>query len=147
MFAELIRFREKHGHVNVSQKSREYPKLAAWVAKQRFDRKKNRPILDSRATRLDELGFTWAFLDPLSWEHMFDALVDYKRQHGDCKVPQHWSGDKRLGKWVNTQRTQLKRGKMSAERRQQLDEIGFVWNTKSALSDASRLLPIAWDRL
>ena len=131
MFSELLEFKRRHGHVNVAQHSNEYSKLAAWVAKQRRDRKQNRPILATRATRLDDLGFKWGFLDPLSWEHMFAALVEYKHQHGDCKVPQHWSENKRLGKWVNTLRTQFKRGKLSAVRKQQLDAIGFVWNTKA----------------
>ena len=50
MFIELLEFKKRHGHVDVSQKSREYPKLAAWVAKQRFDKKKDRPILATAPT-------------------------------------------------------------------------------------------------
>ena len=130
MFKELLEFKKQHGHVNVSQKSREYPKLAAWVAKQRFDKKKNRPILATRAHRLDELGFTWAFSPPASWEQRFDELLAYRQQHGNCNVPQHWKENKQLGKWVNTQRTQLKRGKMEVGRKTKLDSIGFVWDAK-----------------
>jgi superfamily II DNA or RNA helicase len=131
MFVELLEFKKKHGHVNVPQKSRKYPKLAAWVAKQRFDKKKKRAVLAGRADRLDELGFTWAFSPVATWEQRFDELVAYRQAHGDCKVPQHWKENKQLGKWVNTQRTQLKRGKLSAERKAKLDSIGFVWDTKS----------------
>ena len=134
MFKELLEFRARHGHVDVSQKSREYPKLAAWVAKQRFDKKHNRPILRTRAPRLDEIGFTWAFAPMASWEERFDELLAYKKTHGDCNVPQHWKENKQLGKWVNTQRTQLKRGKLSAERKAKLDSIGFVWDTKAMLA-------------
>ncbi len=130
MFKELLKFKKQHGHVNVSQKSREYPKLAAWVAKQRFDKKKNRPILATRAHRLDELGFTWAFSPPASWEQRFDELLAYRQQHGNCNVPQHWKENKQLGKWVNTQRTQLKRGKMEVGRKTKLDSIGFFWDAK-----------------
>lgn len=130
MFKELLEFKSQHGHVNVSQKSREYPKLAAWVAKQRFDMKKNRPILATRAHRLDELGFTWAFSPPASWEQRFDELLAYKAEHGDCRVPQLWPQNRQLGKWMNTQRTQLKRGKIDAERKAKLDSLGFVWDTK-----------------
>lgn len=131
MFKELLEFRARYGHVDVAQKSREHPKLAAWVAKQRFDKKHNRPILRTRAPRLDEIGFTWAFAPMASWEQRFEELLGYKEQYGDCKVPQHWKENKQLGKWVNTQRTQLKRGKLSDERKAKLDSIDFVWDTKS----------------
>jgi hypothetical protein len=132
MFKELVEFKKQHGHVDVSQKSREYPKLAAWVAKQRFDKKKNRPILATRAHRLDELGFTWAFSPTASWEQRFDELLAYRKQHGNCNVPQHWKENKQLGKWVNTQRTQLKRGKMDAERKAKLENVGFIWFMQSS---------------
>jgi hypothetical protein len=134
MFKELLEFKKQHGHVNVSQKSRKYPKLAAWVAKQRFDKKKNRPILTARAHRLDELGFTWAFSPPVSWDERFGELMAYRQKHRNCNVPQHWKENKQLGKWVNTQRTQFKRGKMKAERKAKLDSVGFVWDMKDALA-------------
>jgi hypothetical protein len=42
-------------------------------------------------------------------------------------VPQrHDEGSFNIGKWVNRQRAM--RDSMSAERRQRLDEIGFVWD-------------------
>ncbi|MGI8966077.1 MAG: helicase associated domain-containing protein, partial [Limisphaerales bacterium] len=128
MFATLVEYKKQHGDVNVPQKSREYPKLAAWVAKQRYDKKKNKPISPPRARRLDELGFVWAFKDPFSWEHMFALLVDYKKNHSHCNVPQNWRENKQLGKWVNTQRTHYKRGKLSPDRQRQLEGLGFVWS-------------------
>jgi superfamily II DNA or RNA helicase len=140
MFKELLEFKKRHGHVDVSQKSREYPKLAAWVAKQRFDKKKNRPILATRAHRLDDLGFTWAFSPVASWEQRFDELVAYRQKHGNCNVPQHWKENKQLGKWVNTQRTQLKRGKMDADRKAKLENIGFVWDTKAGSAKKQLLI-------
>ena len=127
MFNELLEFKRRYGHVNVPQKSRQYPKLAAWVAKQRFDKKKNRRILATRAHRLDELGFTWAFSPPASWEQRFSELLAYRQEQGNCNVPQHWAPNKQLGKWVNTQRTAYKRGKISPEKQKLLEEIGFAW--------------------
>lgn len=140
MFKELLEFKKQHGHVDVSQKSREYPKLAAWVAKQRFDKKKNRPIWATRAHRLDELGFTWAFTPIASWEQRFAELLKYKAEYGDCNVPQLWPQNRQLGKWVNTQRTQLKRGKMEPDRRRKLDGAGFVWDTKAKHVNRHHLL-------
>ena len=73
---------------------------------------------------------------------MYAALVDFKKVNGHCNVPQksreHKSLEqKRLGKWVNTQRTQNYRGKLRADRKQQLDSIGFLWNVPKARTSAS----------
>ena len=63
---------------------------------------------------------------------MYDQLVAYKQQHGDCNVNE--SGDnKKLGKWVARQRINFKNqvkgyqaGK-SSDRYIELTKIGFVW--------------------
>ncbi len=140
MFRSLVEYKKRFGHTNVPQKSREYPELAAWVANERHDKKKRKPISASRAARLDALGFTWEFNPAFTWEDMFNALVEFKKVYGHCNVPQHWKENKRLGKWVNTQRTARKRGKISAEREVKLNEIGFAWNLAPT---NKRLVPLS----
>ena len=127
MFQQLIEFKNEHGHTNVPQRSRKYLQLSHWIRNQRAAKRYNRPIIAERGRRLDEIGFVWRLIDPLSWESMFENLVEFKRVYGHCNVPQHWKENKRLGKWVNTQRTTYKRGKMPAEKEKQLNEIGFAW--------------------
>ena len=126
-FAKLVEFRRIHGHTNVPQKVKQYEQLANWVRNQRRDYKMKRPIMHERAKRLNEIGFSWRLVEPQGWEKMFAALVEYKNAHGNCNVPQRWH-EKRLAKWVNTQRTTYKRGKLLPERQRQLESIGFVWN-------------------
>ena len=138
MFAALVAFKNEHGHTNVPQRSRRYGALATWVSNQRLAEKVKRPIMLERRKRLDELGFRWRVSGP-SWEDMFAKLVEFKGSRGHCNVPQNWREDRRLGKWVNTQRTRNKRGKLRPQRKQQLDQLGFVWNAappnaKSSLS-------------
>ena len=94
-----------------------------------------------RAKRLDEIGFIWVIIEPMAWEKMFAALVEFKNIHGHCNVPQKSHGhtsleQKRLGKWVNSQRTTNFRGKITPARKQQLDSIGFVWNLRPNLAAA-----------
>ncbi len=141
MFAALVAFKDEHGHVNVPQKSRKYTKLAAWVAKQRYDKKKNKPISPPRVKRLNELGFAWAFRDPFSWEQMFSLLEDFKKVHGHCNIPQNWRENKQLGKWVNTQRTHFKRGKLRADRLRQLEGVGFIWDLRPNYQRPAREIP------
>ena len=77
-----------------------------------------------RAKRLDEIGFVWMLIEPMSWEKMFAALVEFKKVHGHCNVPQKSRGhksleQKRLGKWVNSQRTAYYRKKIATGRQRQ----------------------------
>ena len=127
MFTALAAFKNENGHTNVPQRSPRYAELATWVKNQRLAEKMKRPVMVERRRRLDELGFHWIEDGP-TWEDMFARLVEFKKSHGHCSVPQNWREDRRLGKWVNTQRTQNRRGKLRAGRKAQLEELGFVWN-------------------
>ena len=56
-------------------------------------------------------------------------LEEYKKKHGNCLVPKlHLIGDVQLGRWVSGQRQLYKKGKLSANRREKLDAIGFSWD-------------------
>jgi hypothetical protein len=138
MFSQLLEFQKVHGHTNVPQKVKPYEKLANWVRNQRRDKKANRPIMKERSKRLDAIGFSWRLVEPQGWEKMFATLVEHKKIHGNCNVPQRWPENKRLAKWVNTQRTDYKRGKLRPDRQRQLESIGFVWNATGLRSSTQR---------
>jgi hypothetical protein len=135
-FRQLVEFKKEHGNTNVPQRSGKYRELGTWVRNQRAAKRYKRPIMAERAKRLDEIGFVWLLVEPMAWEKMFAALVEYKKVHNHCNVPQKAGEYKRLGKWVNTQRTQHYRGKLRADRKQLLDSIGFVWNLRPNLAAA-----------
>ena len=65
-------------------------------------------------------------------------MVEYKKLVGNCRVPQRYSTNAKLGNWVSNQRTQYKlsqEGKscgMTEECIQQLESIGFVWSAQHA---------------
>ena len=98
--------------------------LGQWVSVQRIAKDSMSP---DRKQRLDDLGFIW---DPFAaaWEEGFSKLLQFKRMEGDLKVAASFKLDGyNLGKWVSKQRTTKE--SMSPERRQRLDDIGFVWDT------------------
>jgi Helicase associated domain len=75
---------------------------------------------------LDELGFVW---DPFEtdWAEGLRHLTIYKQREGHCRVPYaHMENGFGLGQWVRTQRGNA--DILSAPRRQQLEELGFVWD-------------------
>jgi hypothetical protein len=115
-------------------------------------------------------------LNEAQWEDMYQRLLKYKEQHGNCLVPRKYEQDPKLATWVETQRvlwnrdyrkqetptpppealepaisgdeqqppetvavattndllveeTKIKR--LTPERKQKLDQLGFVWSLRS----------------
>jgi hypothetical protein len=126
----LITYKEREGHCLIPKEHKEngFP-LGRWVNKLR-QRKEN--LSEVRRQRLDELGFTWDALDA-AWEEGFRHLIAYKEREGRCRVPQaHKENGFGLGKWVHWQRHSKRRETLPEARRQQLDELGFVWDALDA---------------
>ncbi len=73
---------------------------------------------------LEALGFGWG-PHAARWEERFSELVRFKGEHGHCDVPRAWSKNPVLGNWVGTQRSNYRRGKLSPDRVELLEEIGF----------------------
>jgi hypothetical protein len=124
-FAVLTRFknREKHCNVPVAHFEGNF-NLGSWVSRQRGNKDNISP---QRRTRLDAISFIWEPFEA-KWEEGFATLTTYKAREGHCHVPvAHVEGNFKLGTWVDEQRTS--RDTMRAARRQQLDAIGFVWNS------------------
>ncbi len=123
-FAALQAYKEQHGHCRVP---RGHPfkgvNLGKWVSKQRTAKDQMPP---ERIQRLDDLGFVWDVYAE-QWEEGFAALQAYKEQHGHCRVPRgHPFKGVNLGHWVGTQRA--RKDQMTPERKQRLDDLGFVWD-------------------
>jgi len=72
------------------------------------------------------------------WDDMFNRLVEFKKLHGHCLVPNRYVRDPSLGAWVSTQRRHYKilttggtdeTTPMTAERASRLASVGFAWAT------------------
>jgi hypothetical protein len=118
----LTLYKEREGHCRISPTHKENGfRLGQWVE----NRRHNKHLLsEARRQQLDDLGFDW---DPVQtdWEEGIRYLTMYKEREGHCRVPRlHKENGFRLGQWVGVRR----RVSLSAPRRQQLDELGFVWD-------------------
>jgi len=64
-----------------------------------------------------------------TWNAQFQALIEFKEQHGHCLVPQNYPPNPKLGLWVMAQRRYFKEKKALTERhrlrRKRLQEAGF----------------------
>lgn len=151
---ELKEFKQKYGHCNVSRKHhKKYKELAQFVSMQRhyyklYKRGQTSRMSEERIKVLTELGFNFNFEQGLTvlWLNMYEELKQFYQEHGHCKVPQVYSKNPKLGKWVKAQRTQyrlLQNGKhssMSNARIQLLESIGFVWEANHSAYDRKRML-------
>lgn len=69
-----------------------------------------------------------------TWLHNYQCLIQYKKYNGHCNVLQRYTPNKKLGTWVNNQRTEYRKlmngqkSSMTKERITALEEIGFEWN-------------------
>jgi superfamily II DNA or RNA helicase len=129
MFGALIDYKKRFGNCNVPQGWNEDQKLGRWVSTQRRLRKKDQ-LSPERMSRLSELGFVWDRLDGAwerAWVQRYQELVAYKNRFGDCNVPKRWCENTTLGLWCGTQRAEYKKGKLTPERINRLEKIGFRW--------------------
>jgi DNA-directed RNA polymerase subunit N (RpoN/RPB10) len=94
-------------------------------------------VRQDRKEILDELDFVWS-VDSAGnydkqWRQQYERLVEFQQKNGHCIVPCRYEQDKSLGQWINNrQRTYLNQNKMRQDRKEILDELGFVWSVDSA---------------
>ena len=135
-FEELEEYKKLHGDCNVPHKFDANPQLGKWVYNQRQSYKKNK-LSSERVEALESLGFEWTRPkgkepdDDSAWWKRFAELEEYKKEHGDCNVPQKFDANPQLGRWVNAQRRQYKKNKLESDRSEALEKIGFEWTRLS----------------
>jgi len=72
---------------------------------------------------------SWSKLSLKRWAQGFAALSKFRACEGHCCPSQHYIEDNfKLGQWVSVQR--YRKDFLSAERKQLLDAIGFVWDAR-----------------
>jgi hypothetical protein len=137
LFQQLLIYKEAVGDCNVPQEFRPNPHLGHWVSVQRRAKKKER-LSKERLEKLNSIGFDWKgrcmaksrrrVRQKGAWDTRFEQLEEYKEANGDCKVPQRYSKNMELGRWVAIQRHKKKTSQLSDEREAKLKSIEFVWN-------------------
>lgn len=128
-FENLKKYKEKHGHCNVSQYCKEFPGLGRWVLKQRVYYNKNQ-LEQVKIDQLESIGFCWEPRDP-KWNQRVAELKSFKLKYGHCNVPAQWEENINLGTWVfNLRRAQKlqREGILNPDRVDELNTIGFVWD-------------------
>jgi hypothetical protein len=138
---QLCEFKAQFGHYLVPKQYSAKPELGRWVSRQRNNYKlyqegKSGPMTAERIQKLESVGFELKTSSAAFWSVKFQQLCKYKTQFGHCLVPCRYSENPKLGQWVATQRQLFKlfqEGKpsrMTAERIQKLESVGFIWKIR-----------------
>ena len=141
MYQQLKEYIDTHGDSYVPKRYEENPVLGTWVQTQRTNYKLLTESPESiyfpkhRIDALNALDFVWDCYDT-AWNERYAELVKYEADHGNCLVPFDYEPNISLGIWVSTQRQQYnlmqkkKPCKITPERVQKLDSIGFTWDVR-----------------
>ena len=132
-----VRFYEANGHLDVpaSYVDSEGIRLGAWIYSVRGsqnDNSKRAPLTDLQKQRLDSLGMIWGSKQDITWEKNFIAVCEYRRTHGNKKVPSSYEtrDGLRIGRWLRTQRDNYMSGTLTRERLKRLEAAGIDLRVK-----------------
>ncbi|MBO5141676.1 MAG: helicase associated domain-containing protein, partial [Clostridia bacterium] len=97
-------------------------------------RKGDRKTTVEEKAKLNELGFVWKCHDVLSFDEVLELFKEYKEEHGNLLVPFNYvtADGIYLGRIVDSIRTGNR--KTTAEEKNILNELGFVWKCHDVLS-------------
>ena len=139
-FQQLCEFKMQFGHCLVPPRHAANPKLRNWVLYQRrhyrlYQEGKSTSMTEEHIRALKGIGFDWG-TSQTDWSVRFEELRAFKMQFGHCVVPQQFSANTKLGRWISKQRRNYRlyqEGKpnpMTGERIRELESVGFEWDTK-----------------
>jgi superfamily II DNA or RNA helicase len=135
-FQETLFYKESTGNANATQhyKTNEGYKLGSWQSGQR-GKYKNGILSADKIKRLDDIDFKWEIKKDQTekqFEKGFQETLLYKKKTEDPNALQSYETPEgyRLGVWQKQQRINYRKGKLSPERVQRLEKIGFIWGEK-----------------
>lgn len=149
-YDRLKSYRNLFGDCNVPTSCKKDPEktpwveeLGVWVSRQKSQYRKGR-LQDWQKRKLDAIAFDPSYLnappnkDPdttlrdRQWMRQYQRLVAFQEEHGHCLVTRSSvAADKDshpLFFWVKGQRDNAHRNEIRQDRKELLDEIGFVWS-------------------
>lgn len=86
-------------------------------------------LTPERIAKLDSINFSWSGHEH-SWEDHYQHLIQYKEEHNNLHISQKLDNEKypKLGQWLTTQRSEYRKGNLSLERRDRLEQAGVNWD-------------------
>lgn len=131
VYPKLLEWKQEYGHPNIPLGTSEGRKCAT-LRRLHIQKK----LTEEEVGWLAELGFLFHSLEDVyhnvEFDDLFQRLVDYEANHPESKfqVPKKCAEDPELGAWVTGLR-RLGQDKIDPKHAEKLNEVGFVWFSKS----------------
>ncbi|MBF0422227.1 MAG: Helicase associated domain protein [Magnetococcales bacterium] len=129
MIRALRQFMEQHGHCNIPPDYTRPAALSSWVRKLRT-RKVTGGLSAELTAVLERMGFIWDAREA-EWQEMIQAVETFTRERRHCIIPENHPENPRLPQWVKNIRKLHKTDALPAEKRDRLEQLGFVWDSKA----------------
>lgn len=105
-YSACLDYEREHGNLDVPERyvSKSGVRLGVWIVHIRQLKKKDslpNYLTSDRLKLLDKLNMIWDYSE-YWFEVRYKALVEYKKRHGNCEVPQEYvtADGLRIGSWV-----------------------------------------------
>lgn len=130
-FGEYKKFKEEFEiEPHYISKNKLESSLNAWAGTQRTAYNKG-GLSQERINKLNSINFVWDILDTI-WSQSFNVYQKFKKDHG--REPTfRTSGESQsdLAVWAGDQRERYKANKITRERIDKLNSVGFSWDIKA----------------
>ncbi len=113
--------------------------LGTWIGTQRQAYKKEK-LSKEKIELLEKIGMRFEnVLNIIGWTKMYLLAETYFKNYGNLEIKQNFKtlngidydeNGYKLGKWLTNQRQAYKKGKLSPERKELLDQIGMIWEIR-----------------
>lgn len=128
MIDQLSQYKSENGHILVPSR---HGDLGAFLAKARKEYK-NKTIDEELMVALDDLGVDWDVSATAQWHNKYYQLKKFKESYGHCNIGraevEKDASLKTMKRWISAQRTAYNDGKLSNNKVNLLDDIGFSWS-------------------
>ena len=128
-YQACVRYYREHGNLDVpSSYVQDGYRIGYWLRRQRRRRQELSP---DHVKRLEDIGMVWSDSYSARWEEAYEQAKQYYLSHGDLKIPKDYRTDdgRNLCNWVRRHRQARKKGTLTREQIEKLDEIGMEWET------------------
>lgn len=129
-YQKLVKYKQETGNCNVPAKYSRDASLGTWAGKQRTANKEG-SLSQDKIKKLEDLSFNWVVRrghQNTKWETRYQELVKYRKKHGHCNVPHLYARNPSLGKWVAYQRRLYRDNRLSENKKEKLNKLGFAWS-------------------
>jgi len=149
LFKDLMDFKDKFGHCDVSRKhTGEYQSLGGWCKNLRVSYNKtqkgeqsNRTLTEENIRQLENAGFKWSLDTRSTFDERYAELMAFKEKFGHCDVSRRESVEyQSLRGWCDKMRMAYKKIQknerphhtLTEDNIRQLENAGFKWRLRQS---------------